>query len=232
MKITKNNIIALIVTILILIFSISGCVYRCNRDQINTLKQNLRAAQDTIEVVKLSNGNLLYEKAAYILSEKDLLKQLNMTKEELKEIKKKAGQPIYMTDIQTVIKYDTINTTKDSIIYKNGDLDYTFKHNDKWLSFRGHTLIKDSIPSTQIFDISIPTSLKVGLTKDYNIFVEPTNPYMNITSIEGAVLNKSSLVKKPKITHGLTIGVGAQYGLLNKQFDIGPQISYGLHINF
>ena len=232
MKITKNNIIALIVTILILIFSISGCVYRCNRDQINTLKQNLRAAQDTIEVVKLSNGNLLYEKAAYILSEKDLLKQLNMTKEELKEIKKKAGQPIYITDIQTVIKYDTINTTKDSIIYKNGDLDYTFKHNDKWLSFRGHTLIKDSIPSTQIFDISIPTSLKVGLTKDYNIFVEPTNPYMNITSIEGAVLNKYSLVKKPKITHGLTIGVGAQYGLLNKQFDIGPQISYGLHINF
>lgn len=232
MKITKNSIIALIVTILILIFSISGCVYKCNRDQINTLKQNLRAAQDTIEVVKLSNGNLLYEKAAYILSEKDLLKQLNMTKEELKEIKKKAGQPIYITDIQTVIKYDTINTTKDSVIYKNGDLDYTFKHNDKWLSFRGHTLIKDSIPATQIFDISIPTSLKVGLTKDYNIFVEPTNPYMNITSIEGAVLNKSSLVKKPKITQGLTIGLGAQYGILNKQFDIGPQISYGLHINF
>lgn len=232
MKITKNSIIALIVTILILIFSISGCVYKCNRDQINTLKQNLRAAQDTIEVVKLSNGNLLYEKAAYILSEKDLLKQLNMTKEELKEIRKKAGQPIYITDIQTVIKYDTINTIKDSIIYKNGDLDYTFKHIDKWLSFRGHTLIKDSIPSTQIFDISIPTSLKVGLTKDYNIFVEPTNPYMNITSIEGAVLNKSSLVKKPKITQGLTIGLGAQYGILNKQFDIGPQISYGLHINF
>lgn len=232
MKITKNSIIALIVTILILIFSISGCVYKCNRDQINTLKQNLRAAQDTIEVVKLSNGNLLYEKAAYILSEKDLLKQLNMTKEELKEIRKKAGQPIYITDIQTVIKYDTINTIKDSIIYKNGDLDYTFKHNDKWLSFRGHTLIKDSIPVTQIFDISIPTSLKVGLTKDYNIFVEPTNPYMNITSIEGAVLNKSSLVKKPKITQGLTIGLGAQYGILNKQFDIGPQISYGLHINF
>ncbi len=232
MKITKNNIIALIVTVLIFIFSISGCVYKCNRDQINTLKQNLRAAQDTIEVIKLSNGNLLYEKAAYILSEKDLLKQLNMTKEELKEIKKKAGQPIYITDIQTVIKYDTINTTKDSIIYKKGDLDYTFKHIDKWLSFRGHTLIKDSIPSTQIFDISIPTSLKVGLTKDYNIFVEPTNPYMNITSIEGAVLNKSSLVKKPKIAQGLTIGLGAQYGILNKQFDIGPQISYGLHINF
>lgn len=232
MKITKNSIIALIVTILILIFSISGCVYKCNRGQITILKQNLRAAQDTVEVFKLSNGNLLYEKAAYILNEKDLLKQLNMTKEELKEIKKKAGQPIYITDIQTVIKYDTINTVKDSIIYKNGDLDYTFKHNDKWLSFRGHTLIKDSIPSTQIFDISIPTSLKVGLTKDYNIFVESTNPYMAITSIEGAALNKSSLVKKPKITHGLTIGLGAQYGILNKQIDIGPQISYGLHINF
>lgn len=232
MKITKNSIIALIVTILMLIFSISGCVYKCNRDQITILEQNLRAAQDTVEVFKLSNGNLLYEKAAYILNEKDLLKQLNMAKEELKEIKKKAGQPIYITDIQTVIKYDTINTVKDSIIYKNGDLDYTFKHNDKWISFRGHTLIKDSIPSTQIFDISIPTSLKVGLTKDYNIFVEPTNPYMNITSIEGAVLNKSSLVKKPKFTHGLTIGLGVQYGILNKQIDIGPQISYGWCIIF
>jgi len=232
MKIMKNNIIALIITVLIFIFSISGCVYKCNRDQINILKQNLRAAQDTIEVVKLSNGNLLYEKAAYILNEKDLLKQLNMTKEELKEIKKKAGRPIYITDIQTIIKYDTINTTKDSIIYRNGDLDYTFKHNDEWLSFRGHTLIKDSIPSTQIFDITIPTALKVGLTKDYNIFVEPTNPYMSITSIEGAILDKSSIIKKPKITHGLTIGLGVQYGILNKQFDIGPQISYGLHINF
>ena len=228
MKITKNSIIALIVTTLMLIFSISGCVYKCNRDQITILKQNLRAAQDTVEVFKLSNGNLLYEKAAYILNEKDLLKQLNMAK----EIKKKVGQPIYITDIQPVIKYDTINTVKDSIIYKNGDLDYTFKHNDKWLSFRGHTLIKDSIPSTQIFDIFIPTSLKVGLTKDYNIFVEPTNPYMAITSIEGAVLNKSSLVKKPKFTHGLTIGLGVQYGILNKQIDIGPQISYGWCIIF
>lgn len=232
MKLNENSFIGILVVSLMILFGVAGCVSKCDRDKIDILEQNLKAAQDTIDVIKLDNGKLLYEKSSYVLNEKELLKQLNITKEELAELKKKVGQPTFITDIETVIKYDTIKTIKDTIIYRNNNIDYTFHYNDEWLRFDGNTIFKDSTASTNIYNISIPTNLRVGLTKDYKIFVIPQNPYMTISNIEGAILDKSSIVNKPKFSHGLTIGLGVQYGIINKQFDIGPQISYGLHINF
>lgn len=228
----SNKFIVILTLLLITIFSTAGLVYKCDRDKINILEQNFKASKDTIEVLKMNNGDLLYEKSSYILKEKELINQLDITKKELEDIKKKVGNPVFITDIKTVIKYDTIQTTKDSLIYVNNNIKHLFEYKSQWLTFHGESFINDSISNTNIFDINIPAPLIVGLTKDYKIFVESRNPYLTITDIDGAVINQNLITKTKRFSHGISLGFGITYGLINKKIDIGPQISYGLHFNF
>ena len=59
---------------------------------------------------------------------------------------------------------------------------------------------------------------------------EITNGYLYINNITGAVLQDAR-----KTSHwgfGLGIGVGAQYGIINKKIDIGPQVMCGVMYKF
>ena len=205
--------------------------YKSN--QISLLEQNLKATNDSIETIHLKNNQLVYEKSLYITNNEQLMELLNISKDELKDLKKKVGELELLANSNSVVKYDTIYTTKDSIIYIGDDLINRFEYNDKWLSLKGETLFTNDTSNTVLYNISIPTPLKVGLTSDYNIFVIPKNPYMTITTIEGAILNKSKLIpKKQHWSHGFYIGFGVQYGLYNKDLDVGPQFGYSLQYNF
>ena len=73
----------------------------------------------------------------------------------------------------------------------------------------------------------------MGLTDNYTIFVEAENPYLKITNIEGAIIDGSNLRPKPNYwTLSLQGGLGAQYGLINNKFDIGPYVGVGVSYNF
>ena len=75
--------------------------------------------------------------------------------------------------------------------------------------------------------------MKVGLTNDYTIFVESENPYLNITNIEGAVIDGSSIrPNKKKWNLSLHAGVGVHYGLFGQQVDVGPYVGAGISYNF
>jgi len=37
---------------------------------------------------------------------------------------------------------------------------------------------------------------------------------------------------KPKFTFGVQLGIGSQYGLVNKHFDVGPYLGIGVQYNF
>ena len=39
-------------------------------------------------------------------------------------------------------------------------------------------------------------------------------------------------VKKQRVTFGVQAGVGAQYGLISRKFDVGPYIGAGVSVNF
>ena len=80
-----------------------------------------------------------------------------------------------------------------------------------------------------VYNIGMYLPLKVGITEDYTIFVTSPNPYFKASSIEGAVIDGSKFAKKPsRWTFSVYGGFGAQYGLINKQIDIGPQVSAGI----
>lgn len=231
----KKTIIFMILEAIIFI-GIIVCISQCSSRKINVLDQNLLAAQDEIELIRLENGNLLADKAAYIVKEKELSEILSITKEEKNYIEKKLKDKIsYISELEMSFKPDTIDTIEDSIIYKNDstELNIKFRYEDKWFSFNGNTCYKDGISKTSIYDINIPLPLRVGLTNSYTIFVESKNPYAKIIDIEGAVIDGSNLYKKKsKWNLGVHGGFGVNYGIINKKVDIGPYIGVGITYNF
>ena len=86
----RKTIILLIVEALIFT-GIFFEYYNHTSNKEDIYKQNLIAAHDTIDVYKLKNNDLLFEKSLYISTEESLRKQLNVSKKELKELKKKFG---------------------------------------------------------------------------------------------------------------------------------------------
>lgn len=228
-KVVITSIIEAILFIFILI-SISQCASQ----KIETLDQNLLASRDRIETLTLENGNLLSERSAYILKNKELEEVLEITKEERRDIERKLNDKIaYISKIESHIKVDTLEIVDTVIIKDSSTIDIKFNYRDKWLKFSGGTHYKNGKSNTNIFDISMDTPLKVGLTNNYTIFVESENPYLNITNIEGAVIDKSSLYpKKKRWNLSLHGGIGVHYGLFGQKVDVGPYIGAGISYNF
>jgi len=42
----------------------------------------------------------------------------------------------------------------------------------------------------------------------------------------------TEIIKKPKVSFGVQLGFGSQYGLIGKKFDVGPYLGIGLQYNF
>lgn len=232
-----NNkwIIALSASCIILL-TLLGIVISSKNNSIDELNQNLKASKTQIEQLELKNGELITTRDLYISKESELKNILDITEKEVKELKKKLGSTLtYISDIQSRVEFDTIFAVKDSIIYITPQtIKNNFKYGDEWVDLRGESLVdlSDSTSQTTINKLSINVPLRTGITDNYKIFIQSDNPYVNFTSIEGAVLDKSKINKKQRWSHGISFGVGVQYGIVSKRFDVGPQIGYSLHFNF
>ena len=232
----KTNAIIIIVAEAILFCLFFGFILVSKTDDINRLDQNLKASKSQIEQLELKNGDLISSRDLYIAKESELTSILDITKQEVKDLKKKLGSSLtYISDIQSRVEFDTIFAVKDSIIYITPQtIKNNFKYGDEWVDLRGESLmnLSDNTSQTTINKLSINVPLRTGITDNYKIFIQSDNPYVDFTSIEGAVLDKSMINKKQRWAHGISFGVGVQYGIINKRFDIGPQIGYSLHFNF
>ncbi|MBR5297103.1 MAG: hypothetical protein IKU29_04440 [Parabacteroides sp.] len=196
-------------------------------DELQNAIQNYKASSDTLSQIRLENNQLLYEKNAYILKESEMIEQLELNKSEIKGLQKELNSKIaLLNSIQGKVKVDTI-ITRDTMYMVDSIRYIDFTYNDKWLKLVGSTAI-DPHPSTTISSIEIPLSIQTGITESNVIFVKTDNPYIKITSMEGAVVSR----KKIELKHGIFVGAGFQYGLFNGRMDFGPQIGYGLQIKF
>jgi hypothetical protein len=180
----------------------------------NTYYQNLKASRDTINILRMENGNLLQERDAYILKESELSSILNYNSNEIRELKEKLGSIESITKIESVVELDTV--------YVPIDTTFNFKIEEPWFNMKG----KVETDKLVLHGISFPLTLTTGFTTDNKVFVETDNPYTTIKDFNG------SKVKSFDIKHEVVVGVGLQYGLLNRNLDFGPSISYGLVIEF
>ena len=211
-------------------------VVKCNGNKIDILENNIDAYKSKIEYIELENNELLSTKQSLILSESELREELNMTKQDIKTLNKVLGDKVsYISRLESQINIkDTIKLKPDTVYIDGIFTNKRFIWYDEWTYLEASIYGKD-ISSSNLtlnnFKMNVP--LDVGLTDDYKFWVKSSNPYVTFTDINSAVIEGSQLNKKEKrLHHGITFGLGLNYGLINKSLDFGPSLIYGITYSF
>lgn len=228
-------VLGTILGLLLAIGFILGYVgHQANKSDLGIARHNLMVARDSIATLTLKNGEQVKTINSYILEKNQLEEYLAVSKKELKELEKKVGKTAYITNIETKFVHDTITVTDTVFVDTDtGDSLFSIKYNDEWFGLDGCTRIHNNLATTTFSSIYVPVPLQVGITNDYRIWVKSKNPYLDITSIEGAVITGSKFYQKPKrFGIGLQVGFGTQYDLVKERFGLGPYIGLGLSYNF
>ena len=208
-RVTK--IIGYSIVVLIIILLMIG-LGRVSHD-LKVTRHNLDVSRDSVEALELKNGDLVYEMSSYILEKKELEHYLDISKAEVKELEKKLNSKLaYISTLEAQIRYDTLISKDTSTV--SGDTVYiNIGYKNDWINIDGFTTLHNGWSTTQYNNITVPAPLRVGLTDNYNIWVESKNPYLVITDIEGAAIRGSSIYTKPKHwSLALQLGLGGLVG--------------------
>lgn len=231
----KKNWIIIIAEALIflLIFGVFGN-YALNK--IERLEHNIDACKDTIEYVELKNGELIAMKESLIMSESEAREELDLTKEEMKDLKKKLDSDIaYIAKLESQIALkDTILMKPDTVVVKDGISIKTFNWENTWTtlnaSVEGESIIDSKL---SINNLKMDVPIELGLSDNYTFWIKSTNPYVTFTNVNSSVINNSSVKAREKhFHHGVYVGFGFQRGLFGKSWDFGPQFGYGFTYAF
>ena len=233
---TKKSWIIIIAEAILFIF-LMGSFVTCSNNKVDLLKHNINSYKDSIEYVTLQNGQLLATQESLILSEAEARKELEITKNELKNLKDKLNEDIaYIAKLETQINIkDTLWMKPDTVFVQNdGTYVKTFDWFDKWTKLNAAVYgnnINDSKLTLNSLSIDVP--LELGLSDDYEFWVTSENPYVTFTDINSVVINNSIVKRREKrFHHGVYAGFGFHYGLFGKSWDFGPQIGYGIEYSF
>ena len=229
-----NKILIGVIVGLFLILGI-GIVWNQNLQRSNNnWKHNYEVLQDSVEVIETRNGELLFENGSLILQRKELYDALDLSQRQVRDYEKALGSKLaYISKLEAQLKIKDTVVVKE-VVHDTLTNSYLMSYCDEWLKFDEKFSLQDpNNPSLQIYNITFDVPLKVGLGDNYRIFVTSPNPYFNITSIEGAVIDGSQFAKKPsRWTLGAYGGFGIGYDLIHKSFGVGPQLGVGIGFRF
>ena len=201
------------------------------RSDLRDAESNLLTSQDSLREYILRNDELLSARRIWLVNEKQLRDSLESLGLSLREIEKVLNDKIEMiADLQASLSVDTVITVRDSIIYlPDSTARSTFDIYTDWYSVSGY----HQNGYTTLQSLDVPLRLQVGLTSGNQIWVHSENPYVRVTGLSGAQLSEDDIKrKKPWISHGLQLGLGVSYGMINGHVDVGPYLGYGVTINF
>lgn len=214
-----------------------GSIARCSSDKIDLLEHNISAYKSQIEYVELENSNLLIAKESLILSESQAREELEMTKEETHELKKKLGSAVaQINKLESLIELkDTVFMKGDTVyVDKKDNTTKIFTWNDQWTSLKAKvwgSSIQDS--QLSIYDLKMNLPITFGVTNDYKVFTTSPNPYVKFTDMSSATIYGSSVApKRKRFHHGIFVGFGVNYGIITNKVDIGPSLGYGFMYSF
>lgn len=235
----KQTLLSHLIEAVIFIAIIAGLWGYYGR-RLDISDQNLLAFKGKLEQVELKNGELLSARDSYVATINDLEELLGIAKQEARDIQRQLNSKIaYIAKLEQNTRVEYIEVVKDSIIYVNNNSQKVitaFHYNDNWLSLIGEnevTMNGEFDCKTTLRNIQMNTPLTVGLTNDYKIFVKSENPYVNFSSIEGAVIDKQALKpRKQRFGWGLQLGIGAMYDVVDKNVAVGPYAGLGVELNF
>lgn len=249
----KENIKQFI-NLAILFILILLLIQYCNRSdkyfvELEMLKQNLQAQNDSIRKILYKDSSKQYQKQVFIVNnQKDLEKWNRGLYKELQNIKGNVKQisntQIFINsnikNLETKISSKKDTNTKLTDLSLVWTIDTTFSEGN-WKKLKGKTnLIIDSSNNilsfnNNLLEDNIGIKLQTGLIKNnkgqWEIFVKSKYPGFNITELEGAIINDEQnfkLFTKKSWKPAIHTGVGLGFGYNGK--NLSPVVFGGLSI--
>ena len=248
---TKSKLIVACASAIILLFLLNRWNYNRFQDakeEAQRIEQNLYAAQDTIRTTRAKNNELEYDKRIYVASSKKELKALSDSLAKQVDITK--GDVSVIANVGFKVKHDTIQIPtavyiQDSIISLRSRIDTNYSvGNFRSLAFesvyderlgKAHsTILEDKIGFTATVGV------KQNEKKQYEIFVRPHYPGMEVGQLEGAII-KDDLFKTETKTKVPLVTIGGNIGWVPFTYDLNTQkssvnlnrlgVSVGLNFN-
>jgi len=233
------------VAVWLLISKFQACNALKEMDRLK--EQNLAALKD-METVKNKNGELSYQRALFEGTAKDLKKSNDSLYQALKAEK---GNVKIITIVNT--KWTSPTISMDNLLIALNDSTKGLKWSNKspWYTIEGMstfgfkqtaTSLDFRAGTTTISKNELLLSLVTGLKEEdgvYKIFITPKTPGVVITNIEGAIIDKKTLlgnnvsplanssVKRGGIGIHIGLGVMPLLGSNGIRLGVGPVISIG-----
>lgn len=246
----KNQLLVAGASVILLLFLLNRWNqhrYEQAKEQIRITQINLAAAQDTIRVTRAKNKKLEYNRLSYVASNKNLT-ELNASL--VKEIENTKGKVATIQNIGFKVVHDTISmpTTvyvEDSVVKIRSKIDTTYSNgNFRALAFESTYKAKEgraySILTEDKIGFTATVGVKLNEKKQYEIFVRPHYPDMQVGLLEGAIIEDNLFKKETKIKVPL-VTVGGNIGWVPFTYDLNTQkssinlnrigVSVGLNFN-
>lgn len=223
----KNCVIIILAFLLVLFYF----KYRALKSEGPTIKV------DTVYSYANKIGENYVARDVFVKTQSQLKKENSELAQELKKLK---DTPILITKTNTQIKVDTFYVQVDSEDFSDCIHQWTWSNDtSKFFSVKGQTRIKNDFSSfsTSIDNLQMNADLTLDLiekNKQLTIITKSSNPYLQVTNVQGAVVDpkKSKVLKSmfPQKRFGFGPYVGYGYNFSGKKF--GPEIglSVGWHL--
>lgn len=245
----KSKIVVITIASLLLLIGLNVYTYRrlqaAHQDE-KILNQNLKAASDSIRIVKDKMGKDEADKFAYVAKNLEDLKKTNA--DLAKDVANTKGLVKQIQEIGFVIKHDTVEihseaSRNDSIVTIKANEDKEFSTlNYRRLGFTSFYNLNTGLSRTLLTQDELGMGLITGVKKiggAYSIFVKTDYPNVTFTKLDGAIIDPSVFnpaKPKRKITLGIGIGlVPVTYDWTNTRLDVNLHrvgATIGLNYNF
>lgn len=235
---SNTNVKRHILTAFLALFVLGGTfIYLYHRNSVKSqeiaqYEQNWKAAMDSVEHYRLKNGELLAERRSFILSEHEMGDQLNLSKDEIKDLKKQLGSALaQVAKVKSEIRVDSIYIESKPTIVTTDTVSTPFSFKDNWLALDGQFNYGSGVARTNIYNITMSTPLTIGTAENGKFFVSTPNPYLHITDIN-SVISEKVIPKRKHWGIGVSIGPSIGYDFHHKDIYWGIGGMVGLQYSF
>ena len=224
--------------LLILLFALIACVFlfsTCSKMKENKyLENNIKALVDTVQVIELRNGNLMYENQLLILEKNELQKYMDVSKAEIRDLERKLNSQLaYINKLKAEIQVDTIHCFDTLYYTPTGDLQIGFKYMDKYTEINGKTTVHDyTSANTTIDNIKMDVPITLGITDEYKFFATSDNPNVVFSDVNGAAISDRLKKKRWGIGPTVSFGVYGGYDFIQKTPSVGVGAMIGVSLHY
>lgn len=231
MSVTKKRILSAVIALFVLLGTFIFLYHRnsVKSQEIAQYEQNWAAANDSVKYYKLKNGELLAERASFIMSEAEMKKQLELSDSELKDLKKKLGSTLsQLAKVQSEVHIDSIYITSTPDTIAADTISAPFRYSDEWLSVSGRFEYGSGTGRTLLSNVELPIPLTIGTSENNKFFVSTPNPYVQITEINSVIAPQ----KKKHFGIGVNVGPSVGWDFINNKPYAGVGVNIGFSYNF